>query len=99
MAKKKIVTNIPFSEGDRVQHKLFGLGTVCEIHRTGSGNWSTYVEFDSSHEKISYGGGRFAAIVSTYLELVESEPEPESKEAEESLELSDDLEVVKCNVG
>lgn len=97
MAKKKLVTKTPFSEGDRVQHEMFGLGTVRDIHRTGSGNWSTYVEFDNSHDRISYGGGRFAAIVSTYLKPVKSEPKPEAPESEEALELSDGLEAVKCN--
>jgi len=74
MAKKKkaILPNAsPFKEGDRVTHKMFGEGTVCGVHRTGGGLWSTYVEFDEPHKRIN---GRHAPIASDWLD---SAPVPE----------------------
>jgi hypothetical protein len=98
--KKTPVKKTPFSDGDRVEHKLFGLGTVRGIHITGSGNWSTYVEFDNSHEKIGRKG-RFAAIVSTYLKIVKPEPESEKTQAEDevALEMTDGLEAMRSTDG
>jgi hypothetical protein len=69
MAKKKktILPNSipPFGEGARVFHKMFGEGTVSNVHRTGGGLWSTYVEFDEPNKEIN---GRFAPIASDWLE-------------------------------
>ena len=102
MAKnKELVKKAPFSDGDRVQHKMFGLGTVRGIHLTGSGNWSTYVEFDNSHDKLGRVGGRFAAIVSTYLKIAKEELKPEKVPDEDqiALEMTDGLEVMRSTDG
>jgi hypothetical protein len=50
---------------------MFGEGIVCDVHRTGGGLWSTYVEFDEPNRKIN---GRFAPIASDWLEAA---PVPE----------------------
>ena len=73
MAKKKKVTlpnASPFKEGDRVTHQMFGDGTVSNVHRTGGGLWSTYVEFDEPHKRIN---GRHAPIASDWLEPAQAE--------------------------
>jgi hypothetical protein len=75
MAKKKkiVLPNSapPFKEGDRVLHNMFGEGTVSNVHRTGGGLWSTYVEFDEPNKKIN---GKHAPIASDWLKAA---PVPE----------------------
>ena len=53
----------PFEKGDRVTHTSFGGGFVRDVTRTGSGNWSVFVEFDEYQERIK---GRYAPIVPEY---------------------------------
>ena len=48
-----------YSVGDRVEHKLFGKGTVLEIEKSGD-NTNLTIEFKGKIEK---------KIVSTYVKL------------------------------
>ncbi len=66
-------TAAPFSKGDVVTHITAGRGVVRDIRRTGSGNWSVFVEFDEECERFR---GRFASIMpehkgKVYLEKCE----------------------------
>ncbi len=60
---EKSKTSSPFSKGDVVTHITAGRGVVRDIRRTGSGNWSIFVEFDEECERFK---GRFASIMPEY---------------------------------
>ena len=54
MAKKE------YSIGDRVEHKLFGKGTVLEIEKVG----------DNTNLTIEFSGNISKKIISKYVKLV-----------------------------
>ena len=74
--KQPETVTAPFKNGDRVNHTSLGLGFVKDVRKTGGGNWSIYVQFDESHEKLR--GMRCAPIVPSFngrvfLEKVDDE--------------------------
>ena len=53
-----------FSIGDRVEHKLFGKGTILDIEKVG----------DNTNLTIEFSGKISKKIISTYVKLVKEWP-------------------------
>ena len=68
MKKTKLAKN------DRIEHEILGRGTVRNITRTGGGREAAYVEFDTTHPRLSRGKSRYGTFLMDFLKKSDEKP-------------------------